>query len=169
MYSIKSFVCFVKIKLCFYIAVLLISNMLHKNGSCSLFFPSLTFKNSIIQWQHILFNTQVNNQKSVIKANMSNDLISKFAFNKKCPLQFTSMGNIDREVGELRGLFSLSNWKSLLSEYCRFRILCTAIPCTKNVLSGCPSQELYHVHSFPTFWTWCYQQWKLMLTNSSPR
>lgn len=39
------------------------------------------FKNSVIQWQHILFNIQVNNQNFVIKTKMSYDVLSKFAFN----------------------------------------------------------------------------------------
>lgn len=30
--------------------------------------------------------------------------------------------------------YSSSNWEGLLSEHCCFGILCTAIPCTKNVL-----------------------------------
>lgn len=46
-----------------------------------LFSSKCDFNNSVIQWQHILFNIRVNNQNFVIKTNMSYDLLSKFAFN----------------------------------------------------------------------------------------
>lgn len=47
----------------------------------NLFSSKCDFNDSVIQWQHILFNIQVNNQNFVIKTNMSYDLLSKFAFN----------------------------------------------------------------------------------------